>query len=155
MDAETMELLDYHRCLCTQLPFGSAGGNLCARHRTEGPYRSNGDSGHPHHSFGSASGLSAGFGRCRTTFARKVSWVSEKILSETVRKAPIGLDLKRQKSTKRVEKGLFRCSGGQEWRAQSSLWALFGQFLSDRSLPHTNGPSIRARQPLRPSPKSA
>ncbi len=46
-------------------------------------------------------------------------------------KSPIGLDLKRQKSTKRVEKGLFRCSGGQEWRSQRLLWTLFGRFLRD------------------------
>src|SRR5215203_3419410 len=79
MDAQTMELLDHHCCLCAQLPFGSAGGTPGARGCTESCYRSNGGSGYPHHSFGSASRLSAGIGRCRTTFfARKVSQVYEK-----------------------------------------------------------------------------
>src|SRR5215217_8300256 len=78
MDAQTMELLEHHRCLCAQLPFGSAGSSPCARGWPECCYRSNGGSGYPHHSVGSASRLPAGFSSCRTTFARKVSWVSQK-----------------------------------------------------------------------------
>jgi hypothetical protein len=78
MDAESVELLGHHRSVCAQLPFRSTGGSPGARGRTESCYRSNGGSGYPHHSVGSASRLSAGFGRCRTTFARKVSRVSEK-----------------------------------------------------------------------------
>src|SRR5215208_7983167 len=85
VDAQTMELLEHHRCLCAQLPFGSAGSSLCGRRRTECCYRSNGGSGYAHHRFGSASRLSAGFGRCRTTFARKVSRVSENAPSRILR----------------------------------------------------------------------
>jgi hypothetical protein len=74
-----VELLGHHRCLCTQLPFGGAGSSLCARRSTERRHRSNGGSGSPHHSAGSAPLLPGCFGSCRPTFfARKVSWVSDK-----------------------------------------------------------------------------
>src|SRR5215216_771087 len=75
MDDAKVELLGHHRCLCTQLPFGSAGGNLCARRSTESPYRGRGGGGSPHHRAGGASDLAACFGTWRTTFARSVSWV--------------------------------------------------------------------------------
>jgi hypothetical protein len=73
MEAQQVELLGHHRCLCTQLPFGGAGGSLCARRSTESRYRGRGGIGSPHHSAGSASLLPACFGSCRTTiFARTV-----------------------------------------------------------------------------------
>src|SRR5215213_11904813 len=78
MDAESVELLGHHRSVCAQLPFRSTGGSPGARGCTESCYRSNGGSGYPHHSVGSASRLPACFSSCRTTFARKVSWVPEK-----------------------------------------------------------------------------
>src|SRR5215210_1818626 len=76
MDDAKVELVGHHRCLCTQLPFGGAGGSLCARRCTESGYRGRGGGGSAHHSAGSASLLPACFGRCPTTFfARKVSRV--------------------------------------------------------------------------------
>src|SRR5215217_1035163 len=59
MDAKKVELLGHHCCLCTQLPFRITWAAFCTGGRTEGPYRSNGGSGTPHHSAGSASLLSA------------------------------------------------------------------------------------------------
>src|SRR5918911_149971 len=77
MEAQRVELLGHHRCLCTQLPFGSAGGGHGARRSTESCCRGNGGSGSPHHRAGSASGLPACFGSRRTTFfACKVSLYS-------------------------------------------------------------------------------
>src|SRR5215213_3481223 len=73
-DVESVELLGHHRSVCAQLPFRSTGGSPGARGRTESCYRSNGGSGSPHHSVGSASRLPACFSICRSTFfARKVS----------------------------------------------------------------------------------
>ena len=63
----------YHLLLQVRTRFPQWRNHLRARNA-----RSNGGSGYPHHSFGSASRLSAGFGRCPTTFARKVSRVSKK-----------------------------------------------------------------------------
>src|SRR5215212_2351362 len=78
MDDAKVELLGHHCCLCTQLPFGGAGGSLCAR-GTERRYRGRGDSGSPHHRAGGASVLPGCFGSCPTTFfARNVSRDSEK-----------------------------------------------------------------------------
>src|SRR5829696_6349430 len=59
---------------------------------------------------------------------RQITFSETELPVKTIREAPIDLDLKPQKSTKRFEKALFRCFGGQEWRGQSSLWSLFGQF---------------------------
>ncbi len=69
------------RCLCAQLPFGSAVGSHGSSRHNASHCRSAGGSGSPHHSAGSASLLPACFSNCRPiSFASKVSQVSEKPL---------------------------------------------------------------------------
>ena len=65
---------------------------------------------------------------CSEMNFRQITFSETELPVKTIRKAPIDLDLKPQKSTKRFEKALFRCFGGQEWRGQRLLWPLFGQF---------------------------
>jgi hypothetical protein len=65
---------------------------------------------------------------CSEVNFRQIQFSETELPVKTIRKAPIDLDLKPQKSTKRFEKALFRCFGGQEWRGQRLLWPLFGQF---------------------------
>jgi len=49
---------------------------------------------------------------------------------ETVRKAPIGAELRPQKSTKGGEKALFAALGAKKGGSQRLLQPLFGRFLS-------------------------
>src|SRR5215207_5029915 len=77
MDDENVELVADRSSLCAQHPFECVGVSDGATWRTQSPYHNTDHRLCPYTRADSASEHAACFGSCRTTFARKVSRVSE------------------------------------------------------------------------------